>query len=752
MSVGYSAWPRAILAVFGMGFFATSTVWAAAESAPGSALEEIVVTAQKKEENLQKVPVAVTAISGDTLNELHAVTLKDLQGQFPSVQLGSFANNQQSPIFSIRGIGVIEPDPYAGNTVAVVVDGVPQFFNYGALLDLFDIQRIEILRGPQGTLFGANTTGGVINVVTAQPTNEFGGNAVVTIGNLGRRDTGVSLNLPLNDAWVAKIVGFHSAEDGFIKNVFQPNDPIGKKDRDIARGYLRFKPSSDFDATLTVEYDRTRDGAGYIVNGALPGEALYQTPGVDGMYPSVCSSLTAVCSAPRRFVSGSRVPDQSDMDIYNGNFTLNWRNTPIGDITAVSGYKHFSFLEFVDQAGGVHDVSQSDRYSQGFQVSQEIRTAFKFNDRINSVFGAYYLRDHYFQDQNVAYSFIAPGFLQETTEDQTNWSASVFNQNYFQLTDKLQLTIGERYQHEATTMTAAVTNFFGTTRKWDGSSGVNIGGIPKESGNDSWNNFGGKIGLNYQINDDILTYFSFSRGFKSGGFVGRIGIPSDIGPYGPEHVDAYELGLKSDFFEKRLRTNVALFYTRYKDMQIAETIATNRSGVNRNTILNAGRAEIKGVEAEITAIPVTGLILASSASYIRAVYTSFPNFLDTNAGKIVDLTGTPLMNTPKWSAHEKVSYQFALGKGLSTASVDYSFVGSKFQTIIAYPRGVVQPTHLIGANFDWAPDGKKWTVGIWGHNLANRVYFGSAFQTNGYGALYQYLSPREYGVSFKINW
>jgi len=182
---------------------------AAAQSASDEdqgGVQDIVVTAQKKSENLQDVPISVTAIGGEALGAAQATTLQALQGTIPNVQIDNFSNTPQSAVFTIRGIGVIEPDPYAGNTVSIVVDGVPQFFSMGALLDLYDVDRIEVLRGPQGTLFGANTTGGVINVVTKQPTGDFGGTFKAVYGNYNRFDVTGSIEAPIiKDVLSAKI-------------------------------------------------------------------------------------------------------------------------------------------------------------------------------------------------------------------------------------------------------------------------------------------------------------------------------------------------------------------------------------------------------------------------------------------------------------------------------------------------------------------------------------------------------------------
>ena len=207
---------------------------------PRTGIQEIVVTAQKRAENLQNVPISVTAVTGDALAATQATSLQALQGSIPNVQIDNFANTPQSAVFTIRGIGVIEPDPYAGNTVSIVVDGVPQFFSMGALLDLYDVDRIEVLRGPQGTLFGANTTGGVINVVTAQPTGEFGGHIKAAYGNWNRFDVSGAIEIPLvEDTLSFKVAGIHTERDGWVTNVVDGSD-MGSKNLNAVRAYLKF--------------------------------------------------------------------------------------------------------------------------------------------------------------------------------------------------------------------------------------------------------------------------------------------------------------------------------------------------------------------------------------------------------------------------------------------------------------------------------------------------------------------------------
>ncbi|MES2301443.1 MAG: TonB-dependent receptor, partial [Pseudomonadota bacterium] len=349
-------------------------------------LEEIVVTAQKRAESLQSVPISVTAVTGEAVENLKATDLKGLQGTIPNIQINNFTNTPNSAVFTIRGIGVVEPDPFAGNTVSIVQDGVPQFFSMGALLDLFDVERIEVLRGPQGTLFGANTTGGVVSVLTRQPTGEAGIRGEFTYGNYDRLDAKVAADLPIVDGVLAgKIAAMHSRRDGFYTNIVNGND-LGSKALSVVRAYLRFTPSASVDATLSGEYGASRNGAPVVVNGSRPGDLIYITPGTTGpgqvlpMYASPCVP-SIPCQAPDKYFSGhDNVPNRSDMDTYRATLTVNINDTAIGDITSISGYKKFVIHEYsdVDAVPGLY--IDTSRHTRGWQISQELRTALDVSD------------------------------------------------------------------------------------------------------------------------------------------------------------------------------------------------------------------------------------------------------------------------------------------------------------------------------------------------------------------------------------
>lgn len=604
-------------------------------------LQDIVVTAQKRDENLQDVPIAVTALSGRAVEDLHANTLQGLAGTVPSIQINNYVNTPNTAAVFIRGMGILEADPWAGQTVSIVVDGVPQYFSMGALLNLFDIDRVEVLRGPQGTLFGANTTGGVVNVITRQPTGELGGKIDVTYGNWNRFEANAAIDFPIvPDLLAGKVTISHFQRSGWFTNIVD-GKRMDKRDLTAFRGYLKLTPSDDFDATLIGEYDRARNGSPVQINGGSPGEALTVPAGIIfpgavlPMYPSPCPSIQTPCDAPDKyFGANDSVPDESNMDTYFVNLTMNWRNTAVGDITSITGYKKFKLVEYTDQDGSPLFLLDTFRDTRGWQFSQELRTFAQITPTVTAIIGGFYLKTHFDHVQVLRLPGLGlPGIRQENPQNQDNYSISGFIQTYWQVGENLRLQAGIRYSHEHTEMIASLDRY-GPTDEFTG--GVFIPALSiAASGKKSWDDIGYKLGFDYQITPDHLLYGYYARGFKSGGFSGRIGVPQDLGPFDPEYVDTFEVGGKADWLDNRLRTNIALFYTKYKDMQLAQQyFTTDENGVvvQGNTVLNVASSNIKGVEFDVTAQPVRGLTLTGSAAYLDAKYDKF--FIPTSIRRL----------------------------------------------------------------------------------------------------------------------
>lgn len=736
---------------------------AQAADATTGGISEIIVTAQKKAESIQSVPISIAAVSGEQLSAMNVTTLQALQGSVPNVQIDNFANTPNNAVFTIRGIGVIEPDPYAGNTVSIVVDGVPQFFSMGALLDTYDTGRVEILRGPQGTLFGANTTGGVVNVVTNQPTGEFGGYVKGTYGNWNRFDVNGAIEAPLvKDVVSLKVAGIHTQRDGWTTNVWNGED-MGRKNVDAVRGQLYITPNSDLKITLQGEYVAARNGAPIVVNGGLPGEANYVPEGTIWnnaklpMYGSPCAVAGQPCVAPDEYFSGNNeVPDTSDMTTKFFVGTIQYDNTPLGDLTAITGYKRFTLFEYTDQDGTSKSNNSTRRQTKGWQFSQELRTAVEVGDSFNAVAGIFYLKTDYNHYQMYHLDFALPGLIQYNVQDQSTESVSAFVQTYTQLTDALKLSAGIRYTHDSINARSTLDTGLGSTAltspdfdKFD----VVFPGSLDVGGKKSWNNVGWKIGLDYEVGQNQLLYASWARGFKSGGFTGRIGVAADGDtPFGPEKVDTFEGGLKADFLDRHLRTNISVFYTKYRDMQVAQIYFDTATNVQGNRILNAAQSEIKGFELEVQAIPVEGFTLRGSLAFLDTKYKDFLYF-DPVSGSTLDLKGFALQNAPRWASTLGANFTTRFANDASiVADVSWMYTAQKFYTaIVNSPRSSIQPTYYIDALLTYYGPDKRYSVGLWGKNLLDKRYLSTAYDSPGYTAIVGYAPPRQFGVSVGYN-
>ncbi len=719
---------------------------AADATSGGTGLQDIVVTAQKRSENLQNVPIAVTAVSADSLEKQKINNIQGLANSLPNVQINSFANSPDSAVFTIRGVGVSDADPYVGTTVSVVVDGVVVGVNTAALASLFDIERVEILRGPQGTLFGANTTGGVVNVVTKQPTGEFGGEAQLTYGNYNRIEVNAALNFPITDNLAGKISVLHTGRDGYFTNIADGTN-LGSVDLSTIRGYLRYDNHSNYNATLIAEYGRSRNGSQTNLNISTPGLVLY-VPGET--------------SYTKRFTRGqsSDQPDQNDRDSYSVTLTQNL-STSIGDIVSISNYRKYNQDLFSDDDATTLVLLQTRRQIKHEQYSQELRDTVKIGDSTQLTFGGFAFHQKYFLDQGTKLDGFGVGLGQPQTQDQKMTSLSAFAQVYHDLTEKLRFQAGIRYSHETTSATSTTANStpcgdfscYGGTVYSSYDDPIIAGTFVSASGKKSWNKLGWKMGLDYKVNERAMLYGYYARGFKSGGFTGRIVIPQDIGPYNPETLDTFELGLKADLLDRRLRVNLAGFYNIYKDMQVVQN-KTYPNGANSASIANAGKAKTKGFELEVTALPVDGLTLSGALAYLDAKYKSYDTTILDSLGNdvTVSFAGNTLMNSPKWNASASINYDVAVAGGKASIFLQDTYTSSKFTNFTNLPQEKIDAINLVNGRLSWSPESEKWTLGFYGRNIFNKKYFGQIGWFAPTFAIASMGAPREYGVDFKVSW
>lgn len=709
-------------------------------------LEEILVTAQKRQESLQDVPVAVSAVTGNYIENQKITDLSALNNTLPNVQINTFSNSPDSAVFNIRGVGVNDADPYVGTTVSVVVDGVVVGVNTAALLSLFDIERIEVLRGPQGTLFGANTTGGVINVITKQPTGEFGGEAQVSAGNHGRINANFALDLPITDDLAGKISVLHTQHDGFFKDEISGKDR-GSSNVTSVRGYLQYM-NGNYDATLKAEYVRSRNGSQPGVNIAVPGIVLYEE-GYSSQKPRF-----------RRTLSPG-LKDQNDRDTYALTLTQNF-STDLGDWVSITDYREYDHELYSDDDGlpmtGIHTIRETDHR----QYSQELRTTMQLSDSVELLVGAYGFYQEYELRQEGVLDGFMPGLSQPQTQEQERWSASLFSQVYWDINDRLRLQAGLRFAHEEAKAISTTAQYQAQNRpakfgdRPTMADVIVLQPLTVARGKEDWSDVGYKLGLDYQLYENTMVYGYIARGFKSGGFVGRIASPDDIGPFDTEYLDTIEFGVKADLLDRRLRVNAALFYNKYDDMQVTQNF-TYADGSNSATIVNAGEAYSRGFELELTALPTDNLELSLAVAYLDAEYDEYdtlsPDLNDPLGAPIpTDLSGNPLMNAPEWSGNASVNYSLPIAGGESNFFLQVTHAGSKYSNYTALPQEKIESVTLLNGSVSWEPFDGAWKVGVYGRNLTNKKYFSQKIWTHPSFGIAAMGAPREVGVDLNYRW
>lgn len=706
------------------------------------ALEEVVVTARKREESLQEVPVAVTAFTAETMQSLGIKNMRDFDGLVPGLNLGGGGNGVKGDGNAyIRGVGQRETQVTTDTGVGIYLDEVYIGRASGALLDAVETESIQVLRGPQGTLFGKNTTGGAILYTSVKPSEEFGGTARGTYGNLDRKDASLSVNVPLiENTLLSRLSVATVNRDGYIENDLDGTQ-YTDEDRDMIVGQLRWLPTDTLTVDLNLNYtqiDQKPIGQKCIWLGEeLAAAGLPNAGSLEGIYNALSPvSIQSYCER-----SGQDLPIDKFQGEQNGNSdifyqgvykvdtamaanTVSWEISDLLQFKSITAYRNTQQKADEDLDGMdaviigrlAPEYNNTDQYSQEFQF---IGTAFE--ERLNYTVGTYafyeqtdgdWLQDFagYVETTKTANSImLARSNLTERETENTAFAG--FGQADYHFNDNLFLTVGLRYTWEErktdyresrvylpsigngqylggldTIYAANVLHPFsepgGTNvRNWQyGFDPDGPGGAPFEVGafgesNDSRNDddWSPMASLNYLVGDDMLerlhmddamTYLTYSTGFRSGGVaVGNGDFDGDniidLENFKPEYVDMYELGFKVDALDRMLRTNIAIFYQDYTDIQLTTTRPDPSFGIPLPAIENAGKAEIKGVEIEYTVLPTDNLRFMGSVAYLDAKFKEYlsevPN--PNGGGQIViDRSDEPMPRAPDWTAYIAVDY------------------------------------------------------------------------------------------------
>jgi iron complex outermembrane receptor protein len=731
---------------------------AAAQTTPQatapSGVEDILVSARRRQESIQDVPVAVTAISPRELANMAAPDIRDLVGRTPNLVIDPVNAGPSAAAISIRGISFEDIEKSFDPAVGVLIDDVYIGTNTGQLLDFFDFESVEVLRGPQGTLFGRNTTAGVIRLQRTRPTGELGVRASATIGDYGRRDGRLVVNLPkFGDLISIKGFWLHAQTDDFYDNRTLGKDYGGRKYDNY--GLTALIEKGDFDISFTWDHvkERTEIDQSATSQTGLdliclqipigPG-VLIRPTGIPG---EQCDRNTS----GDLYTTFTNVPGFAHND--GNNYTVN-ANLKLGalTLTSVSGWRQSNETVRQDFDSTSINFFDTQRVQTYRQFTQEFRVSGDLTDTIDFVTGFYYFNSNYTLDQT---TFFGP-FLQAAAGlpaqggnlvDHDSKSTALFADVQWKITEQLRLSVGGRYT-------------------WDDKSIFNDylkTGLPELTADESasWSKFTPRASLDYMFGDqsNTLVYGSFSRGYRAGGFNGR--GQTDVSartPYDPETVDSYELGFKTELWDNRITFNVAGFLSKYKDKQ--EEIVRPAAGAGQETlVLNAATATIKGIEAEFRAQPMEGLSLNGSLGLLDANYDEFDTLVN---GVVTDVSSRKMRRTPDLSFSMGADWTVPLGFAELGLAASYRHV-AKFQTTIVGdpldptrndPRGLAQARNLVDASaaLDFLlGESARGRVAVFGRNLTDDRGLNSTLPVAGLFTFSAARPPRTFGVEFGID-
>ena len=717
----------------------------AQESRKQEFVEEIVTTAQKREQNLQDIPISIQAVTDSQMRELGAALISDLENVVPSLHTGGVVGSSNQHM-GLRGIVDFARNPGVDARMGVYIDGVYQGRSYTSDQPLMGLERVEVLRGPQGTLFGKNTVSGAINLVTRTPDEEFQAEVQAEAGNYGYVKGGFYVSGGLSDSVFGAVSVAYDEWDGYGTNPVLGID-IGAYDRTTARAKLRFLPSDNLEVILAADTSTRETNAPTYTDATEP-----------------------------RFQASQNIEAFDEIEFWGTSLTLNYDLASGYTLTSLTAYRDNQYDLSIDDDLAPFDIQQTSFDEHSEQISQELRIASPRHEKYDWVAGLYYIdmdnsTDRFARFGEDLYNVLVPALADfsaalqgtiATPHTVTSTDFAAFVHGNYRFSDALELTAGLRFTDSEKTVewqqinspadpaTAAVLEQ-ATGLPLTQAPGALFGGInfPLSSNKRTESDVSPVIGLNWFFADDAMLYGKYSRGFKSGGYNSDFATAGlDFFEYNDEYVDSYELGLKSTLADGRLQFNATLFTMQFQDFQVFQFLL-NSQGQVALALTNAAEATSEGIEIETNWFPTDRLELTFNATWLNAEYDKFENPGDPS---LPPFTGNKLSFAPEWKSYLSAQYTLPIGNaGDLRFFADYSYVDESFSDPSNDPSSFRMDSYsLVNARISWIARSERWEIAAWGQNLGdekyNRINNRNFLQFNRtiWGA------PRTYGVSF--NW
>lgn len=687
-------------------------------------LEEIVVTATKMgATNLQETPLAITAFTSDYMDRTGVKDLRDLTFNTPNLVIAQNGNSAQ---IYIRGIGSNNSFLGGETSSTVHMDGVYIARPGAVFFNFLDVERIEVLRGPQGTLYGRNSVGGTINVISRKPSDEVQMKMQATVGDFNLlRGEGYLSGPIVEDKLSASLSFMRGERDGYFKNIIPSGNDRGSEDMWSVRGQLRATPNDNLDILVRADYLHDQ-GIPTSTHALL----LPFFPVRDGPQDPITGSILgdwhkAALNTPSIFdrtlagVSGEISYEFSDTAVLKSLTAYRESETDnLSDTDATQLNRQTTAL-----------IENQDQFSQDFNLSGQLQ-------RARYVFGLYYFEEQISASGEGVHA-IAAGFKIQPHPSVDTRALAAYGQVDFDLTDRFTATAGLRYSDEKKDFEQNLSRVSATT-------GLPLPGFPvKYTREGKYTAWTPKLGLQFQATEDVMLYASATRGFKSGGF--NFSSANSVHGYDPEYLWSYEAGFKSDWAEDRVRLNGTAFYYDYTDLQVQAFITP---GVT--DITNAADAEVKGFELELTTRLAEGLDIGGSLSHLDATYKNFPAAPIT--GGTFDATGKSLNSAPKlsWTAFAQYAFDLA-NNGSINIRGEYGYKGRQYFTVVNDNIQTTPGHDVINASIAYTFPGDRWQLIAYGRNLGDTQYLVS---TGGFTAVPSGTpgDPKNYGLRISYNY
>lgn len=704
----------------------------AAAAAPASdevTLDAVQVTARKREETLQEVPVAVTAFTAETLDKLNIRDISDLDAQVPNLTIYAARGSSSTVTAYIRGVGQSDPlwgvDPGVGIYLDDVYIARPQ----GALLDVFDVERIEVLRGPQGTLYGKNTVGGAIKYISRGLPTETSGNASVTVGNYGQMDVKAAIggSLDERDALRGRIAVASLSRDGFGENT-RTNQDVSDKEILAMRGQLGAYVTEDLNFQFAFDWMEDQSG----VRGAKMLSPNRFTP----LYQPMDD----------RYDVRNGMPNVNDTTLKGISATANWRINDSWNVKFVTAKRESDTETNIDFDTTPQPIADVKAFYRDQQVSNELQLNYDAGGRHRGVLGIYQFSGEAGGQVRNNFFGLLFGDTQGTVYTD---SIAAYGDWSFDVTDQFNVDVGIRFTDEdkrADVLNRGYTN---------GTYTVPTNIVANFDKTINFTNVAPKISLGYQLNDDILIYGLATRGFKSGGYNIRAqatAVPRSAEPFDDEVVDSFEAGAKMSFLDQRLFLNVSAFHNKYEDIQLSVFTSYDSDGNGSldaffGDFTNAGSGTVNGVEVEYQWLPTRNWLISGNVAYLDAKYDEFI-YLGQNIADEQEFT-----NAPEFSGAFNVEYRTDLANGGDlSARLGYSYQDDVVATTEIVRTGALPITQdaygLLNAGVIWNTGG-AWSFSLQGTNLADKEYRTTGYNLNAALGVVTgfYGPPRQYSLT-----